>query len=94
MIKDEFMRHKTFLAVLATIIGVLSYRSIILSVYKTKDTKDFPYEALFLTIISNVLWVLCGIVNKSKSMIVMSVIDVLIFSFILIVKMLYPKRGA
>ena len=42
-------KHKRFIGILATLVGLASFRSLLLIVWRTKNTFNFPYEALILT---------------------------------------------
>lgn len=44
----------------ATMIGIISFLPVLHTVYKTRKTTNFPYEALCLALVSNALWIYYG----------------------------------
>lgn len=77
----------TTIGLLATFIGIISFLPVLLVVYKTRNTKGFPYRTLFLALASNVLWLSYGILKDSTATIIMGVLYFLIYLYILYNKM-------
>ena len=42
---------------MATLIGIISFLPVLYLIYQTKNTANFPYQTLFLAILSNLLWI-------------------------------------
>lgn len=49
---------------LATLVGIISFLPVLYFIYQTKNTANFPYQTLFLAILSNLLWIFYAY-NKS-----------------------------
>ena len=77
------------IGILATIIGIISFIPVILIIYKTKKTNNFPYYSIFLQIISNILWLIYGIYKKAYANMISGILYFLIYFFILYIKLLY-----
>lgn len=90
---DLLYKYKTYIGLSASIIGLLSFRSMLYKMYKTKDTFDFPYEALILTLIGWTMMFMYGVLNKSVVTTVLGLVYFCIFLFILITKIKHPKKG-
>ena len=88
--------HKHFLiesiGVLASIIGLLSFRAMLYKIYTTKNTIDFPYESLILTLIGWILMFIYGLIKKSIGVIVLGFVYFNIFLFIFIIKVTHPDN--
>jgi uncharacterized protein with PQ loop repeat len=79
-------KHKTYVGVIATLIGLASFRTVLITVWETKKTFNFPYEALILTLIGWFLTAIYGILKKAYATVFLGIIYFLIFAFILYVK--------
>lgn len=77
------------IGLIATILGLISFLPIIYVVYKTKDTKNFPFKSIFIILISNILWILYGIYKEAYVNIISSGLYFLIYAYILYIKFLY-----
>jgi len=76
----------------ATIIGIISFLPVIYIVYKTKNTKNFPYKTLILALISNLLWIYYALVKDKqidKQLLLMGILYFLIYIFIFVTKIIY-----
>jgi uncharacterized protein with PQ loop repeat len=74
------------LSTLAIILGLISFLPLIYRIYDTKDTDNFPINTLLLLILSNLLWIIYGIIEKDKSICGMGLIYFFIYIYILFVK--------
>ena len=79
--------------VLATLVGISSTIPIILTVIRTKNTKDFPWGALILALISNLLWIIFGYFNKVNASLLSGSMYLVVYAYIAIVKIFNPKLG-
>ena len=70
----------------ATIIGIIRFWPIVYKVWKTGHTKNFPYLALFLALLSNALWVWYGTFETTWANIIAGSIFFCIYLYILFVK--------
>lgn len=71
---------------LGTIVGVISFLPVLYVVYKTKKTNNFPYKALLLALVSNLLWIFYAFKKGPKvdtQVAFMGILYFLIYSFIL-----------
>jgi uncharacterized protein with PQ loop repeat len=80
------MNYKEIIGYLATIIGVFSFLPVIINVYNTKKTNNFPYKTLILALISNLLFMISGIFKKDFILIFMGIVYLIIYSFITFIK--------
>ncbi len=85
-IKLSATTHSDIIGILATIIGIISFVPVVLGVYKTKKTNNFPVKMLVLALISNILWVIYGSIVNANSTILAGVLYFIIYAFILFVK--------
>ena len=79
-------KHSDVIGIIATIIGIISFIPVVLGVYRTKKTNNFPYQMLFLALISNLLWIVYGLIISADSTIIMGALYFGIYAFILFVK--------
>jgi uncharacterized protein with PQ loop repeat len=80
------MNYKEIIGYLATIFGVFSFLPVIIIVYNTKKTNNFPYKTLILALISNFLFMISGIFKKDFILIFMGIVYLIIYSFITFIK--------
>ena len=76
----------------ATIIGIISFLPVLYIVYRTKKTENFPFKALLLALISNVLWIYYAIAKGPVIDIELAFSGLLyffIYSFILYTKIFH-----
>ena len=81
-----------FAGLAATTIGLISFLPILYVVYKTKKTKNFPYRALILALISNLLWIFYAAAKDhiiDKQLMFMGILYFFIYAFILYTKIQY-----
>ena len=71
---------------MATIIGLVSYLPVVYNVAKTQKTNNFPFETLYFSIVSLILWIIYGIRKSALADIFRGTIFLLIFGYILFVK--------
>lgn len=71
---------------IASLIGIISFLPLLYTIYRTKNTKNFPYITLTLSIISNLLWVIYGYLEKALSTTVIGLFYLITYTFIFIVK--------
>ena len=89
---NTLYKYKLEVGLLGTVIGLASFRSVLVKIWKTKKTFNFPYEALILTLIGWVITSIYGILNKSHSTIILGIVYFSIFLFILYVKITNPQE--
>ena len=73
-----------------TVVGIISFLPVLHTVYKTRKTANFPYEALVLALVSNALWIYYGYAKASGidyQILMMGVLYFAIYSSILYIKM-------
>ena len=58
------------IGLLASIIGLLRFIPIVIEIYKTKKTNNFPYLMLFFAITSTIMWLIYAFVNNSIALII------------------------
>jgi uncharacterized protein with PQ loop repeat len=75
-----------YLGLAATIIGIISFIPVVEHVNSTKKTDNFPYATLYIALLSNLLWVLYGVLKGASATIVMGALYFAIYAFILYVK--------
>ena len=78
--------------ILATIILIISFFPVLYVIFKTKKTNNFPYYTLILALISNLLWIYDSFSEYPKiraETAFMGVLYFLIYTFILLVKIIY-----
>ena len=68
---------------MATIISVISFLPIVYTVYKTGKTNNFPYRALFLALMANLLWLTYGIYKNGNANIISGGLYFIMYSYIL-----------
>ena len=88
-IEQDFVSFKHFAGLTATIVGVISFIPILLTVYETKKTSNFPYRALILALISNMLWLYYSLAKDKLidyQLAIMAILYFFIYSFILYTK--------
>ena len=78
---------------LATFVGIISTIPIILTVSRTKVTKNFPWQALFLALLSNLLWMTFGYFNKVNSSLLQGALYFIFYAFVAITKFGNPRLG-
>tara|TARA_Y100000591_G_C21665694_1_gene610172 strand:+ start:76 stop:363 length:288 start_codon:yes stop_codon:yes gene_type:complete len=85
-LKLDAKKHSDVIGIIATVIGIISFIPVVLGVYRTKKTNNFPYQMLILALISNLLWIIYGVVISADSTIIMGALYFGIYTFILFVK--------
>ena len=88
---EQTVEHPSkYAGLAATMIGIISFLPVLHTVYKTRKTTNFPYEALGLALASNALWIYYGY-SKPKGIdyqvLMMGVLYFAVYSSILYVKM-------
>ena len=86
------MNYKQIIGYAGTIFSILSFLPVVLNIYKTKKTNNFPYKTIILAYLGNGLILLNGILSKNNVLIFMGTIFVLIYSYILYVKLSLKKN--
>ena len=79
------------IGILATIIGLVSFAPVMSHVHQTKKAEDFPYLALFFALTSNLIWIYYGHIKGARATIFMGLCYVVIYGFILSVKIRHPQ---
>jgi uncharacterized protein with PQ loop repeat len=75
------------LGIVATLIGVVSFAPVVNRVKKTKKAEDFPFIGLFFALASNLIWIYYGHIKGTRATMFMGFCYVIIYGFILSVKM-------
>jgi uncharacterized protein with PQ loop repeat len=77
------------IGILASIIGLLRFIPLVIEIYKTKKTNNFPYLMLLLAISSTILWLIYGFINYSIALLISASIALSVYLFILFMKLKY-----
>lgn len=85
------MQYKEIIGYFAIIFGIFSFLPVIINIYKTKQTNNFPYKTIILALISNFLFLISGILKKDFVLIFMGIIFLSVYSFIFFTKFNYTK---
>tara|TARA_Y100000389_G_scaffold201314_1_gene243726 strand:+ start:749 stop:1012 length:264 start_codon:yes stop_codon:yes gene_type:complete len=86
------MKVKEFIGYTGTILSVLSFLPLLINIYKTKKTNNFPYSTLILAILGNFLILLNGYFSKNNIVIFMGSIFVIIYLFIIFIKLMFKTK--
>lgn len=86
------MDYKQIIGYAGTIFTVLSFLPVVFNIYKTKKTNNFPYKTIILAYLGNGLILLNGILSKNNVLMFMGTIFVLIYSYILYIKLSFKKK--
>lgn len=86
------MNYVDYIGYIATFFSVLSFLPVIINIYKTKQANNFPYQTIILAYLSNGLFLLNGILSKNNVLIFLGIVFILIYSYILYVKLLFKKK--
>ena len=76
----------------ASVIGLLSFIPLLTVVYTTGITKNFPYSALYLTLLGWLLMAIYGILVKNIPTTTLGAVYFFIFASILYVKITSPSN--
>lgn len=80
---------RSFFGYLALILNIIGFSPILYSVYKTKLTTNFNYFSIFISFIISGLWLFHGLYETSYSTIIRSIVYIIMFIYILFVKITY-----
>lgn len=86
MFKNFLKSNIFFIGLSATLIGILSFLPVLLHVHKTRKVTDFPYITLYIALLSNLLWIVYGIIKGAYASIVQGILYFFIYSYILFIK--------
>jgi uncharacterized protein with PQ loop repeat len=86
MFKNFLKSNIFFVGLAATLIGILSFLPVLLYVHKTREANDFPYITLYIALLSNLLWIVYGIIKGAYASIVQGILYFFIYAYILFVK--------
>ncbi len=86
------MDYKEIIGYTATIISLISFIPVILNIAKTKKTNNFPFRTIFLALLGNSLFLLNGLLTSNHVMIFMGTVFILIYYYILHVKLVMLKK--
>tara|TARA_R110002072_G_scaffold193057_4_gene350249 strand:+ start:810 stop:1109 length:300 start_codon:yes stop_codon:yes gene_type:complete len=84
--------YKNYIGYSATIISIISFIPVILNIAKTKKTNNFPFRTIFLALLGNSLFLLNGLLTSNNVMIFMGIVFVLLYSYILHIKLVMFKK--
>ena len=93
ILEKDIENNITKIGMLATIIGIISFLPVLLVIAKTRKTNNFPYVTLTLALISNITWIVYGAFKGAKASMVMGILYVLIYAFILVVKVFGTRKS-
>ena len=71
---------------MAIVIGIISYMPVLLTIYKTKKTNNFPYKSLVFLVMAQILWVIYGYLASANATLISGLLFLLIYLFILYTK--------
>lgn len=77
------------IGMLASIIGLLRFIPIVIEIYKTKKTNNFPYLMLFFAVTSTTLWLIYAFVNNSIALIISAGLALTVYLYIMFMKFKY-----
>ena len=77
------------IGLLASIIGLLRFIPIVIEIYKTKKTNNFPYLMLFFAITSTILWLIYAFINNSIALIISAGLALTVYLYIMFMKFRY-----
>lgn len=80
-----------YIAIISGILLILSFYHLVYNVYITKQTDNFTFTWLFLSISSQVLLMIYGILNNSYGIYLPRIFILFCFLYILYVKLTYKK---
>jgi MtN3 and saliva related transmembrane protein len=80
------------IALIASIISVIFFIPQLYKVAKTKDVTSFSKIWLISGIISSLLWVFFGVINKIHANVVAGVFFIVAYSFILFIDLYYAEK--
>jgi len=90
-ISDFTTKHITKVGILATMVGIISFLPVIMIVHYTKKTHNFPYNTLYLALVSNILWVVYGIFKDATATILMGLLYFTIYAYIFYTKFFHSN---
>ena len=85
------MKYIENIGLIATIFSILSFFPVVINIYKTKKTNNFPYKTIFLAICSHIFWLIYGLYNKTYANIIAASSFLVIYFFMLYIKLNYSK---
>lgn len=77
------------IGILASIIGLLRFIPLVIEIYKTKKTNNFPYLMLFFAITSTMLWLIYAFINNSIALIISAGLALIVYLYIMFMKFKY-----
>ena len=80
------MNIKENIGYIGAILSILSFLPIVINIYKTKQTNNFPYATLILSIIANLLILLNGYFSNNNLIIFMNKSFLIFYLFIIFIK--------
>lgn len=88
MIK-KFLKSNVFaIGIMATLIGIISYLPVLYHVYNTKHTEDFPIITLYIALLSNILWMVYGLIKGAYASFISGILYFMIYAYIFYVKIM------
>lgn len=86
------MSLTTIVATLAPILNCCQMLPQIYKTYKTKKVTDLSFQALFLLLLTSVLWTLHGIFIADNSLIIAGIVSIIINILLLLLYFCYRRR--
>ena len=80
--------YPEIIGIFATIIGIISFIPVIMRIYRTNNTYNYPYKTLYLALISNLLWIIYGFYESAYANVIRGTIYSVIYYYILYIKMI------
>ena len=76
----------------ASFVGLLSFIPLLTFVYRTSITRNFPYSALYLTLLGWFLMAAYGFLDKNIPSMTLGMVYFCIFAYILYIKIISPSK--
>ena len=85
----ENIKNIENLGFLAMVLSIMSFFPVILNIYKTKKTNNFPYKSILLALFAHFFWLIYGIYNKTYANIISGLSFLIMHLIMLYVKIYY-----
>ena len=83
------MEHVENIGFIAMSLSILSFFPVILNIYKTKKTNNFPYKSIFLALFAHLFWLIYGIYKKAYANIFAGLSFLTMYFVMLYIKIYY-----
>jgi len=82
-----------FIASFALTIAIISFIPQVYKIYITNNTRDLEIITFYLLLLTQILWLLYGIINKSISFILFSLIQIILLIYIITIIFINNKKN-